>query len=96
MAWADSMELTSHLQNILHDKFGDLIKNCSIILKQNAEYCKDSLKAIALLTMTYNRDWPINIFITNEHIEKYREIFQFMLQVKWALHNLNGSSTGCM
>lgn len=94
MYWADSMELTSHLQNILYDKYGDLVKNCSIRLKKNAELCKDPLKAIALLSVNYKIDWPINMCITKEHVQKYCEIFQFLLQIKWALCNLKDLSIG--
>ncbi|XP_040564323.1 gamma-tubulin complex component 6 [Lepeophtheirus salmonis] len=44
------------------------------------------------LVLTYRTEWPYNVILTNEALEKYGELFKFLVQLKktvWALQQVH-------
>lgn len=89
VTWGNEVNLTYHLHYILMDLYPDLYEKCTIHVKEKRKYCEDQLKACNMMKPQFKIDWPINIVIRNEHVERYQEIFQFVLKIKWALFTLN-------
>ncbi|XP_044260572.1 gamma-tubulin complex component 5-like isoform X2 [Tribolium madens] len=87
--WGNSVYLTSHLQDSIMDLYPNFYEDCIVQIKDTWKQCRDSLKACSLLTLHYEIKWPLNIIITNEQIIMYKEIFEVVLQVKWALYTAN-------
>jgi hypothetical protein len=87
--WGNSVWLTSHLQDIIMDLYPNFYEDCTVQVKDHWKQCRDSLEACSLVSLQYKIRWPLNIVITEEHIAVYKELFQFILTVKWALYTIN-------
>ncbi|XP_063230616.1 gamma-tubulin complex component 5-like isoform X2 [Bacillus rossius redtenbacheri] len=51
-----------------------------------------AVSAMALIStvhVLYKVDWPVSLFLNDVNMKLYNKVFQFLLQVKWALHSLN-------
>ncbi|CAG9770142.1 unnamed protein product [Ceutorhynchus assimilis] len=88
-SWANDIWLTSHLHDIFIDIYPEFYEKCSVQLQKNWNLCTDSLSACSLINFNYEMPWPLNIIIKPEQMELYKEIFQFLLKIKWALHTVN-------
>ncbi|RZC36219.1 Spc97 Spc98 domain containing protein [Asbolus verrucosus] len=87
--WGNSVWLTSHLQDIIMDLYPNFYEDCTVQVEIHWRQCRDSLEACALLCLQYEIKWPLNIIITREHTEMYRDLFRFILKLKWALYTMN-------
>ncbi|XP_073508207.1 gamma-tubulin complex component 6 isoform X2 [Phyllobates terribilis] len=83
--------LNKALQYSLH---GDshLASNLSFALKYTPEVLAPTAPdALSCLELRYKVDWPLNIVITDNCINKYNKIFSFLLQLKhmvWTLRDV--------
>ncbi|KAJ3650794.1 hypothetical protein Zmor_016873 [Zophobas morio] len=87
--WGNSVWLTSHLQDVIMDLYPTFSDDCSVQVKDFWKQCRDSLEACTLLNVQYDIKWPLSIIITTEHIAMYKEVFHFLLKLKWALYTVN-------
>jgi hypothetical protein len=71
------------------DLYPNFYEDCTVQVKDHWKQCRDSLEACSLVSLQYKIRWPLNIVITEEHIAVYKELFQFILTVKWALYTIN-------
>ncbi|XP_063983814.1 gamma-tubulin complex component 5 [Diachasmimorpha longicaudata] len=81
--------LTHLLEEVLSDEWRDSSSHnrWSISLK---DVCtRQVLQAVDHIVLNYDVDWPINMVLTNEALQKYNGIFRFGLKLKWALWALN-------
>ncbi|KAK4877879.1 hypothetical protein RN001_010385 [Aquatica leii] len=81
--------LTSFLQDVIVDAYPNFYDKTSVELNDDYQVAKDPLKACQMINVKYRIDWPVNVIITNDHVRMYREMFQFILKIKWALYTLN-------
>lgn len=87
--WCNKIWLTTHLQDIIMDLYPDFYENCSVDIKENWIVCVDGLNACNLINLHHNLQWPLNIIITEAQMHIYKNIFQFILKLKWALYTIN-------
>lgn len=87
--WGNSVWLTSHLQDVIMDQYPNFYEDCTVQVNEMWKQCRDSLKACSLLTIQYEIKWPLSIIITEEQIIMYKEIFEIVLKLKWALYTTN-------
>nr|XP_022920494.1 gamma-tubulin complex component 5-like [Onthophagus taurus] len=86
-----SIWLTGRLQDLLMDSFPVLHEKCFVKVSQGGlrgTPIQHALNACKLIEIEYEVDWPINVVIQDYDIEMYKEVFQFILEVKWALYTL--------
>lgn len=70
----------------MYPKFSEYV---IVDVKENWRVCIDPLKMCKMINVQYQIQWPLNIIIRNEHMEMYKDLFRFILLIKWALHTLN-------
>lgn len=87
--WGNPFWLTSHLQDVLMDPYPNFFEDCCVKTKENWKQCRDSLEALTLLSIHYNIQWPLNIVITEKHLNIYHDFFELILKLKWALNTVN-------
>uniref|UniRef100_A0A0L8GTH3 Gamma-tubulin complex component n=1 Tax=Octopus bimaculoides TaxID=37653 RepID=A0A0L8GTH3_OCTBM len=62
------------------------IKNLSFeITKDSSSTVKDDAKILECLNLAYKVDWPLNIIINKECHRKYRQLYLFLLQLRYAM-----------
>ncbi|KAL1502501.1 hypothetical protein ABEB36_007635 [Hypothenemus hampei] len=88
-SWANDIWLTSHLHDIFMDIYPEFYEKCSVQVKDGWVSCTDALSACNLINVNYEIPWPLNNIIKQEQMNYYKEIFKFLLQLKWALHTIN-------
>lgn len=69
--------------------YPEFYDKCAVQVKKGWSLCTDSLSACSLIDVNYDMPWPLNIIIKPEQMELYKEMFRFLLKLKWALHTLN-------
>ncbi|KAF5297036.1 hypothetical protein FQA39_LY12250 [Lamprigera yunnana] len=80
--------LTSQLHDVIVDVHPHFYDKASVELNDNWRLV-DTLKGCEMINIQCRIDWPVNIIIRSEHIIMYKELFQFILKIKWALYTLN-------
>lgn len=86
--WGNDVWLTSSLQDILIDVYPDFYEKCIVQVKENWRLCPDSLETCNMVILQYTIDWPLNIIISSVQMAVYKDIFQFILKIKWGLYTL--------
>lgn len=86
--WGNDVWLTSSLQDILIDVYPDFYEKCIVHVKENWRLCPDSLETCNMVLLQYTIDWPLNIIISSAQMAVYKDIFQFILKIKWGLYTL--------
>ncbi|CAI9737860.1 gamma-tubulin complex component 6-like [Octopus vulgaris] len=62
------------------------IKNLSFeITEDSSSTVKDDAKILECLNLAYKVDWPLNIIINKECHRKYRQLYLFLLQLRYAM-----------
>ncbi|XP_024941437.1 gamma-tubulin complex component 5 isoform X2 [Cephus cinctus] len=84
--WNNSNFLTSILEEILSQEWSESNSRWSIITDPVLTY--QVLRAIDGITLHYAIDWPVSMFLNEETLKMYNELFQFQLKLKWALWTL--------
>ncbi|CAG9853558.1 unnamed protein product [Phyllotreta striolata] len=87
--WGNDLWLTSHLQDIIMDIYPEFYDRCLVVVRKNWTNCGDSLEACDTISIKMDIKWPLNIIITDAQMSVYRETFDFILKIKWALYTLN-------
>lgn len=87
--WGNSIWLTSHLQDLIMDSYPEFYERISVQVVENWKSCKDPLKACGMINIRFVLKWPSNIVIRDEHLDMYKEVFKFVMKIKWALYTLN-------
>lgn len=57
-------------------------------MKDNWRLCPDALETCDMVSLQYSVNWPLNIIITSAQMAVYKDIFQFILKIKWSLYTL--------
>lgn len=86
--WGNDVWLTASLQDILLDVYPDFYEKCIVRVKDNWRLCPDSLDKCDMVSLQYNVNWPLDIIITSAQMAVYKDIFQFILKIKWGLYTL--------
>lgn len=71
------------------DYYPELYEYCRIDVSPNWRICKNPLIAWEMVSLHYKIDWPVSLIIQESQMIKYRELFQFLLKIKWAMYALN-------
>lgn len=80
--------LTSYFRDQIMDVYSEFCDSCTVKTGKNWNNCRDPLSALHLINIRFVVKWPINIIIRLEHLDMYYEIFEFNMQIKWALYTL--------
>ncbi|ALC48439.1 Grip128, partial [Drosophila busckii] len=87
--WARSGSLTLELYELLQPSFGQLA--CKFYFKLLSRVRMESFKvfeAVEAVKLEFDISAPLRRVITATHIDKYNDIFRFMLKVKWSAWKL--------
>lgn len=76
-----------NLQETLMDAFPKVHQNIRVTVNNEIK-TDDLLIANQSVNIYYNAEWPLNIIIKEDHLEKYQVIFWFLLKLKWMQHVL--------
>ncbi|XP_074035449.1 gamma-tubulin complex component 5 [Leptinotarsa decemlineata] len=87
--WGNDIWLTSHLQDIIMDAYPEFYDKCAVQVGKNWRVCSDSSEACDMTSLVYEIQWPLNIIISPIHMALYKELFHFILKIKWGLYTLN-------
>lgn len=88
--WGNDIWLTSHLQDILMDIYPEHYDRVNVLVKDAwRDFLNDPLKACSMLRLHYELNWPVNVIISKQNLILYKDLFDFILQIKWALFTLN-------
>ncbi|XP_072394670.1 gamma-tubulin complex component 5 [Diabrotica undecimpunctata] len=87
--WGNDIWLTSHLQDIIMDIYPDFYENCYVQVNKNWKACNDALEACNMISVNIEIPWPLNIIISSSQMTIYKDIFHFILKIKWGLYTLN-------
>ncbi|XP_065172527.1 gamma-tubulin complex component 5 [Atheta coriaria] len=88
--WGNDIWLTYDLQDVLADAHPRLHERVRVGVKPGwASMLEDPLRTCTLIDVQYSVEWPIDIIVTERCAKMYREMFYFVLKIKWALHTLN-------
>lgn len=86
--WGNDVWLTSALQDIIMDVYPDFYEKCVVHVKENWRLWPDSFETCSMVTLQYNIQWPLNIIISSAQMVVYKDIFQFILKIKWGIISL--------
>ncbi|KAJ8968454.1 hypothetical protein NQ314_002293 [Rhamnusium bicolor] len=87
--WGNEIWLTAHLHDTIMDIYPEFYENCVVQVKENWKQCVKSLEACNMVNLQYEIQWPLNIIINPPQMALYKDIFQFLLKIKWALYTVN-------
>ncbi|CAH1155298.1 unnamed protein product [Phaedon cochleariae] len=87
--WANDIWLTSHLHDIVSDAYPEFHDRCTVQVGETWRTCADSLAACDVIDLQYEIQWPSNIVISGPQMALYRDVFHFVLRIKWGLYTLN-------
>lgn len=78
------------MRDLLIDHYPDFYENCRVDVTQNWRGLTNPLQAWDKVSIHLKIDWPINLIVQQTHMDKYLQLFKFILKIKWALYTLNG------
>lgn len=81
--------LTHLLEEVLSDEWRDSSSHNRWSISLRDACTRQVLQAVDHIVLNYEVDWPINMVLTREALNKYNGIFRFGLKLKWALWALN-------
>ncbi|XP_018570700.1 gamma-tubulin complex component 5-like [Anoplophora glabripennis] len=87
--WGNEIWLTSHLHDTVMDVYPEFYKKCLVQVKDGWRQCVDPLDACLMMSVQYEIQWPLNIIISGAQMALYKDIFGFIIQIKWALYTMN-------
>ncbi|XP_057669823.1 gamma-tubulin complex component 5 [Diorhabda carinulata] len=90
--WGNDIWLTSHLQDIIMDIYPEFYEKCSVQIDENWKVCNDALEACNMISLQLDIPWPLNLIIIPSQIDMYKDVFHFILKIKWGLYTLNNLS----
>lgn len=96
--WQDSVNLSIHFDNCIEDILSNRkglkesfhIEMFNISINPSKEVKSfDDINCLDSLDIKYNTPWPFNIILTDEIINKYYMIFQYLLTIRRVQYEMN-------
>ncbi|CAH1956605.1 unnamed protein product [Acanthoscelides obtectus] len=88
-SWGNVLRLTSNLRDILVDIYPEFYQKCSVFVGDGWMLKADPLETCDMVKIKYEIEWPLNIVIDSKQMELYKQVFQFILKLKWGLYTVN-------
>ncbi|VEN43416.1 unnamed protein product [Callosobruchus maculatus] len=88
-SWGNVLRLTSNLRDILMDMYPEFYKKCSVVVGDGWMLGGDPSESCNMVKIKYEVEWPLNIVIDSKQMDLYKEVFQFILKLKWGLYTVN-------
>eukprot|EP00039_Didymoeca_costata_P003677 m.69062 g.69062 ORF g.69062 m.69062 type:complete len:958 (+) comp12025_c0_seq1:199-3072(+) len=91
-AWWDVASLSAILNSVLREQGKSHLSSClTLNLKENVKGKPRSqgLSLFEYLTLNYELKWPISLVVSSRAMEIYKEVFSFLVKIKWAKWNLD-------
>nr|CAH7712328.1 unnamed protein product [Callosobruchus chinensis] len=88
-SWGNVLRLTSNLRDILMDMYPEFYKKCSVVVGEGWMLGGDPSESCNMVKVKFDVEWPLNIVIDSKQMELYKEMFQFILKLKWGLYTVN-------
>ena len=86
--WNNSYLLTVQLDDVLTARYPSMHSLFSVQIMATDSHVKETLGAIADITINYAVRDSVCDVIHDRALTKYNEIFRFILQIKWAIYTL--------
>ncbi|XP_031634279.1 gamma-tubulin complex component 5-like isoform X2 [Contarinia nasturtii] len=86
--WNNSYLLTVRLDDVLSSRYPEIHSMFSVQITATDSHIKETLSAIADITINYLVRDSVRDVIHDRALTKYNEIFRFLLQIKWAIWTL--------
>ncbi|XP_078667184.1 gamma-tubulin complex component 5-like [Branchiostoma floridae x Branchiostoma belcheri] len=87
--WQDVSMLNSQLHSAVQQHYSQDADRLSVTVEATQMEESQPIQQLQGLTLSYRVPWPVDIVITSACQHVYNQVFQFLLQLKWAKYCLD-------
>ncbi|PSN50141.1 hypothetical protein C0J52_15095 [Blattella germanica] len=85
---ASSFSLSIHLRSCVDLIYPDFSSYFLVVVDKNLQNATSVQEAINSIKLKYSVDWPMSLILTEQNMDLYNAVFQFLLKIKWAIYSL--------